>query len=115
MHRRVSLPLDDLDTLVDLVDAHGVAAVAQLPGDKIGEFRLASRPVAIAQHEIGAVPTSLAVFAAALGRHRMAVYVPDDPELAVGTLTGFVEYTGGGRMVAVEPGEDRARAGLSGL
>src|SRR6516162_6217038 len=106
LHRRAALPLDDLDTLVDFVDVHCVAEAAQLAGDKLGEFRLAGRAVAVAQHKIGAVPTLLAALDATLRGHRMAVDVPDDPVFAVGALAGLVEHAVVGRVAAVEPGAD---------
>src|SRR6516162_823957 len=61
VHRRTALPLDDLNPLIDLVDTDSVATASQHGGDVVGEFRGASRSVAIAQYKIRAVPAFLPV------------------------------------------------------
>ena len=101
---RAALPAHDLDPLVALVDAHVVAEAAQKAGDEIGEFPLAGRAVAVAQHEIGidAAPSRGAV---PVGRHRMAVDMPDRAELAIQPLARFVEHPVIGRVVALDAGQ----------
>src|SRR5262249_46949181 len=52
---RPALPSDDLDALVNLVDAHVIAAPAQDARDKFGEVAAAGGAVAIAEYKVGAV------------------------------------------------------------
>src|SRR5258706_2757021 len=89
-----------LHALVRVVDLHLVAHVAQSLGDQGGELRLASRAVAIAEHEVGAcLARPLLGDAPAQGRHRVAIDVPYAPEMLVrrvegilhGALVGLVE------------------------
>src|ERR1700751_1511311 len=87
--RRTALPLDYFDPLIDLVDAHRVAAPPQHPGDEIGEFRGAGCSVAITQHKIRTAP---ALLAAALRRHRMAVHMPDRAELTVRSIASLFQH-----------------------
>src|SRR4029077_3264447 len=65
--------------------------------------RLAGGTIAIAQHEIGAMAT---LFALAVGRHRVAVDVPDEPQLTMCALARLVEHAMVGSVAALEPGQE---------
>ena len=65
-----------LDAFVRVIDGHRVAHALEDFGNGRGEFRLACRPVAVSQYEIGARTAGIVRNHVADSGHRVAVDVP---------------------------------------
>src|ERR1051326_8928371 len=83
---RTALPAHDLYPFVALVDAHVIAEPPQKARDELGEFRCASRAVAVAEHKV-----AMLVARAAIGRHRMTIDVPNRTEFGMQPIASLVQ------------------------